>query len=76
MPPKDSSKGKGKARAKIPTSVINRRLSLDRDCIKGFISGHIRGLTWIYNVCGVKAERAWDLFDDIIFVDPVTTRLF
>jgi hypothetical protein len=76
MAPKGSSKGKGKARAKMPTSVINRRLSLDRDRIKGFISEHIRGLIRIYNVCGVKDERAWDLFYDIIFLDPVTTRHF
>jgi len=60
----------------MPTSVINRRLSLDRDRIKGFISEHIRGLIWIYNVCGVNDERAWDLFYDIIFLDPVTTCHF
>jgi len=76
MAPKDSSKGKGKARAKIPTSVINRRLSFDRDHTKGFISEHIRGLIRIYNVCGVKDERAWDLFYDIIFLDAVTTLHF
>jgi hypothetical protein len=74
MAPIGSSKGKRKARAKMPTSVINRRLSLNRDCIKGFISEHIRGLIRIYNVCGVKDERAWDLFYDIICLDPVTTR--
>jgi len=62
--------------AKMPTSVINRRLSLDWDRIKRFISEHIRGLIRIYNVCGVKDERAWDLFYDIIFLDPVTTRHF
>jgi len=44
--------------------------------MKGFISEHILGLIWIYNVCGVKDERAWDLFHDIIFLDPVTTRHF
>jgi hypothetical protein len=60
----------------MPTSVINRRLSLDQDCIKGFISEHICGLIQIYNVCGVKDERAWDLFYDIIFLDPVRTRHF
>jgi len=78
MAPKGSSKGKGEAtaRAKMPTSVINRRLSLDRDRIKEFISEHIRGLIRIYNVCGVKDERAWDLFYDIIFLDPVTTCHF
>jgi hypothetical protein len=74
MAPKGSSKGKGKARAKMPTSVINRRLSLDWDRITGFISEYIRGLIRMYNVCGVKDERAWDLFYDIIFLDPVTTR--
>jgi len=76
MAPKGSSKGKGKARAKMPTSGINRRLSLDRDRINGFISEHIRGLIRIYNVCGLKDEMAWDLFYDIIFLDPVTTRHF
>ena len=76
MAPKGNSRGEGKARAKMPTSVINRRLSLDRDCIKGFISEHIRGLIQIYNVCSVKDYRAWDLFYDIIFLDPVTTGHF
>jgi hypothetical protein len=76
MAPKGSSKGKGKARAKMPTSVINRRLSLDWDRIQGVISEHIRGLIRIYNVCRVKDERAWDLFYDILFHNPVTTRLF
>jgi len=78
MAPKGSRKGKGKAtaRAKMPTLVINRRLSLDRDRIKGFITEHIRGLIPIYNVSGVKDERAWDLCYDIIFLDPVTTRHF
>jgi hypothetical protein len=76
MAPKGSSKGKGKARAKMPTSVINRRLSSDRDGIKGFVSEHIRGLIVIHNVCGIKDERAWDLLYDIICLDPVTTRHF
>src|SRR5882757_5527317 len=76
MAPNGSSEGKGKTRAKMPTSVINRRLSLDRDRIQGFILEHIRGLIRKYNVCGVKDERAWDLFYDIIFLDPVTTRHF
>jgi hypothetical protein len=49
-------------------------LSLDRDRVKRFISEHICGLIRIYNVCGVKDERVWDLFYDIIFLDPVTTR--
>jgi hypothetical protein len=76
MAPKDSSKGKRKARAKMPTSVMNRRLLLDQDRIERFISEHIRGLIRIYNVCGVNDQRAWDLFYDIIFLDPVTTRHF
>jgi hypothetical protein len=76
MAPKGSSEGLGKARAKMPTSVINRHLSLDRDRVKGFISEHIRGLIRIYNVCGVKHERAWVLCYDIMFLDPVTTRHF
>jgi len=60
----------------MPTSVINGCLSLNWDRIKGFISEHIRGLIRIFNVCSVKDDRAWDLFDDIIFLDPVTTRHF
>jgi hypothetical protein len=64
------------ARSKMPTSVINRGLSLDRDRIKGFIAEHICGLIRIYNVCGVKDDRAWNLFYEIIFLDPVTTRHF
>jgi hypothetical protein len=76
MAPNGSSKGKGKARPKMTTSVINRRLSLDREGIKGFISEHILGLIRIYNVCGVKDDRACDHFYDIIYLDPVTTRHF
>jgi len=74
MVSKGSRKGKGKAGAKMPTSVINRRLSLDWDLIKRFILELIFALIRIYNVCGIKDERAWDLFYDIIFLDPVTTR--
>ena len=74
MAPKGSHRGKGKARAKMPTPGINQPLSLDRDRIKGFISEHIHGLIQIYNVCSVNNERAWDLVYDIIFLDPVTTR--
>jgi len=78
MAPNGRRKGKGKATAMatMPTSVINRRLSLDRNRIKEFITEHIRGLTRKFNVCGVKDERAWDLFYDISFLDPVTTRHF
>jgi len=73
---KGSHKEKGKAtfRAKMPTSVRNWRHSLDRDRIEGVILEHIHGLIPIYNVCGVNNERAWDLFHDIIFLDPVKTR--
>jgi hypothetical protein len=49
---------------------------LDRDSIKKFISEHICGLIWIYNVGGVQDETAWALFYDIIFLDPVTTSQF
>jgi len=76
MAPEGSHKGKGKARSKMPTSVMNRRLSLDRDRIKGVISEHIHGLTRIYNVCDVKDERAWDIIYGIIFLDPVRTGHF
>jgi len=78
MAHKGSHQGKGKAtaRSKMPTSVINRCLSLDQDRIKGCILEHIHGLILIYNVCAVKDERAWDLFYEIIFLDPVMTRHF
>jgi len=58
------------------TLVINRPLSLNQDRIKEFISEHISGLIRIYIVRGVKDERAWDHFYDIIFLDPVTTCHF
>jgi hypothetical protein len=76
--PKGSRQGKGKptARAKMPTLVINGRLSFDQECIKGFISEHIRGLICMYNVCGVNDERTWDLLYEIVFLDPVTTHNF
>jgi len=74
MAPEGSCKGKGKARVKMPTSVIYRCLLLDWESKKGFISEHIRWLIRIYNVCGVIDDRAWDLLYDIIFLDPVTTR--
>jgi len=78
MAPKCSRKGERKAtaRAKLPTLVMNRPLSLVREHTKGFISAYIRRLKRIYNVCGVKDELAWDLFYDKIFLDPVTTCHF
>ena len=60
----------------MPTSVMNRRLLLDRDRIQGFFLEHIRRLIRINNFCGVKHERVWDLVYDTIFLDPVTTRHF
>jgi hypothetical protein len=36
--------GMATARAKMPTSVISRHLSLDPDCVKGFSSELICGL--------------------------------
>jgi len=74
MAPQGSRKPKGKARAKMPTSGINQCLTFDWDRIKGFISEPIHGLIQICNVCGIKDDRAWDLFYDIFFLDPVTTR--
>jgi len=49
MAPKGSPKGKGKAtsRAKMPTSVINRHLSVDQDRIMGFSSKLIGEFIWI-----------------------------
>jgi len=78
MAQKGSRKGKGKetARAKMLTLVLNQRLSLHQDRIKGFISENCLGLIPMYNVCGVKDERAWDLFYDIIFLHPVPTLHF
>jgi hypothetical protein len=76
MAPMGSSKGKGKASAKMPTSVINQCLSLDQDCRKGFILQHLRGLIRICKVCGVNDERACDICYNIIILDPVTTSHF
>jgi len=78
MAPMGRHKGTEKATgsAKMPTSVIHRRLSLDRKRSQGFNLEHIRGLIRIHIVCGIKDETAWDLFYDIIFLDPVTTRHF
>jgi hypothetical protein len=75
MAPKGSHKGKGKAnaRAKMPTSVVNGRLSEDRDRITGLISEFIHRLIRINKVYGVKDERAWDRYNDIMFLDPGTT---
>jgi len=78
MAPKGSLKGKGKAtaRVKMPTSVINQRVSSDQDLIKGFFSEQMRGLIQIYDVCAVKNNRVLDLFYDIFNLDPVTTCRF
>jgi hypothetical protein len=78
MTPKGSHKGMGKAtaRAIMPTSGTNQRRFLDQECIKGLISEQICGLIQIYNLCGVKDGRAWDIFSDIIFLDPVATFHF
>jgi hypothetical protein len=76
MGQKGSNKGKWKARAKKPTSDKNRRLLMDWDDMNGFISQYMRCLIWTYNVCSVKDQRAWDLFYDILFLEPVTTGGF
>jgi hypothetical protein len=60
----------------MPTSVINRLLSLNQDHIKGFIPERICGLICIFNDCGIKHENSWDRWYDIIFLDPVTTSHF
>jgi hypothetical protein len=75
---KGSRKGKGKAtaRAQMSSLVINRRLSLDQDRIKAFPPENIGGLIRIYNVSGVKDQRAWDLVYCIFLRDPVKTRHF
>jgi len=46
----------------------------DLDHIEGFISGNIWRLIRVCTVCGVEDERAWEPLNDIIFLDPVTTR--
>jgi hypothetical protein len=73
--PKGSREAKGNAdaKAKMRTSVVDLGLLYDQDRITEFISEHIGGLIRISNVCGMKDERAWELFYDIIFLDPVTT---
>jgi len=78
MAPKGSPKGmrKATARAMIPTSIINQGLSFDQGRISGFISEHIRGLIWLFHSWGVKDDRKWDIFYDVIVLDPVTTRHF
>jgi len=76
MAPKGSSKGEWKARAKMPTSVINQCLSLDRDLITEFILEHICGVIRIDNINSVKDERAGNLMNDLSFLDPVTTPHF
>jgi hypothetical protein len=53
-------KGSHKAERKATARVIS--------------SEHICGLIQIYTVCGLQDERAWDLFYDTIFLDPITTR--
>ena len=78
MVSKGSRRGQWKATAtgKMPLSVIYQRQSLDRDHIMGLISGHMRGLIRIQNVCSVKDVRPWDFFYGIIILDPVRTRHF
>jgi hypothetical protein len=58
----------------MPTSVINQRLSFDRVRIQGFLSQHTHGLIRIYNLYGIKDEKAMDLLYHISFLDPVTTH--
>jgi len=60
----------------MPTSVINWRLWLDQDHKKELILKHIHGLIRTYKVCGIKDEREWEHFYDIIILDPVMTRHF
>jgi hypothetical protein len=42
--------------------------------MKGVIPEYIRRLIRIYIISGVIDETTWNLFHDIIFLDPVTTR--
>jgi hypothetical protein len=78
MAPKGSPKQKKKATARATMSTLgkNQRLLLDWNHIQRSIPEHIHGVIWIYIVPHIKAEMAWDLFNDIIFLDPVTTCHF
>ena len=60
----------------MPTLAINRPQMLDQNHITGFILKYICWIIQIYNVCGIKHSRAWDLFHDIIILDPDTTLQF
>jgi hypothetical protein len=73
MAPNGTNKGKGKGTTKSPASVMNQRVSLDRDCIPEFSIPHFRGLIGINIVYLIKVELAADLLHDIVFLDPVTT---
>jgi hypothetical protein len=74
--PKGSSKGMGKAAgwATMPTSVTYRWLLLDRDFVPGFISENLSRHIWLGKICCFITERVWDLFHDIIFLNPVMAR--
>jgi len=78
MAPKGSCKWMAKTttRARILTSVLNRYLALDHHSTNGMISEHIRGLIRIYIIRSLKDVRAWDLFCDLIILDPVMTCRF
>jgi len=78
MAPKGSHQGKTNktARAKMPTSVINQHLSLDRDRMQKLILEHIRGPMRRYNAHRVKDEMACGHFYHIMFCDPVITHHF
>ena len=67
-------KAKGNCYGTMPTAVINRCLLLDCDHIVGIILEHVRGFIQINKVCSFKDQYAWDLFYDIIILDPVTTH--
>jgi len=78
MAPMGSHKAKwnATARAKIPTSVINRCQTLHRDRLQGYISQHICGLMQIFNISSVYYGSEWYLFYDISLCDPVMTSHF
>jgi hypothetical protein len=78
MAPKGSRKGSEKATAgaKMLTSVINQRMLLDWDGIKGFISEHICRLIRLYKVCNLTDEKTSDILYGIIFLDRLMTRHF
>jgi len=67
--PKGNSEGMANVRTKMPTSVRNWCQPLDQDHVKRFICEEICRFIQMYNLCGIKAQSAWDFIYCIIFLD-------